>query len=110
MAASTRSVDVGDVAVIEPSVTSLGLSFGGGGAVAFVAKADGVGGCGGTAEHGIDGLQAGVVAVGAVGAVDGSVSEAIVLGNVDAATAALIEDVSQAGHVEAKAALHNSAR
>ena len=50
------------------------------------------------------------MAAGAVGAVDGSVSEAVVLGNVDAATAALIEDVSQAGHVEAKAALHNSAR
>jgi hypothetical protein len=104
------AVDVGDVAVIEPSVPSLGLGCGGGGAVAFVAKADGVGGCGGTAEHGVDGLQAGIVAVGAVGAVDGGVSEAIVLGDVDAATAALIEDVSQARHIEAEAALHNGAR
>ena len=78
-------------------------------AVAFVAHTHRVGGGGGAADRGVDGVQALVVPLGGVTGVDGLVAEAVVLGSGKASLLTRVEGHGEARHEEAEAPLAQGA-
>ena len=87
------------------SVAASGLGPAAGRAVAFVAHTHRVGGGGGAADRGVDGVQALVVPLGGVTGVDGLVAEAVVLGSGKASLLTRVEGHGEARHEEAEAPL-----